>query len=133
MYDFGKYVGIPFTQYSCYQLIHHIYQQELGIEIPTITVDPNHSNKAFFTYLKQIKDSWVSIDLDSLKVFDVIAMAYIPEHPKVVQHFGIYIGDGKILHTLTKVGAHIVPINSPTIGTTIKGAYRWKEKFYQQN
>jgi len=92
------------------------------VDIPELIVSSNHSNKVWATYLKQIHSLWDTVEIPQL--YDVIAMAYDIRHPKIVQHVGIYIGNGKILHTLEKVGSHIVDLKD--INIFIRGYHRWR-------
>jgi len=120
--QFDKYVGLPFTEYDCYGLVVHVYAEH-GITIPTFDIGTQETKRTYLNFLKEISKNWERVE--DLKVLDIIAMAYLPQHPDIVQHFGIYIGEGKILHTLNKTHAHIVKITDPTIEPTIKGIYRW--------
>ncbi len=122
MYD--KYVGLQFNTFNCYGLIQHIFKDKYNIEIPSLSPKSDQSKKVYLIYLQQVSDHWASVD--TLQEGDVIAMAYLPKHPDVVQHFGIYIGNNKLIHTLDKINAHIVPIDHPTVKNTIRGYYRWQ-------
>ena len=119
-----KYVGIPFEDLDCYRFVAYVLQDAAGIIVPTFdTISTTNHRRIFLNFLQEISQNWQEVDVP--QPFDVIAMAYDPEHPNLVQHFGVYIGGGKVLHTIKHVGSHIVAINSPLIKQTIKGIYRW--------
>jgi len=126
-----KYIGVPFVDRGitkdgadCYGLIRLVYKEELGIDIPEFNSSCSDVKRIFLDYLKQISEHWELV-VDEPKLYDVIAMAYDPEHPKIVQHFGIYIGNGMMLHTLNHVGAFTAKVSD--FNYFIKGIYRWKQ------
>ena len=124
-----RYIGIPFEDgepsfngANCITLVELIYREELGIEIHPIRVAHANKRRAFMQYLTEIAERWDRID--EPEPFCVVAMAHSPRHPDLVQHFGIYLGDGIILHTLQKVGAHTVQL--ARMKPFIKGYYKWR-------
>lgn len=124
----SNFIGVKFSDdeesfdgANCYGLVRLFYREELGIIIPSLNVPSNHSNKVYATFLKQISEHWKSVEEPSYG--DVVAMAQNFAHPKIVQHVGIYIGDGKVLHTLNKINSHITSIE--TLRPIIKGFYTW--------
>lgn len=124
----NKFIGVPFSDAkesfkgaNCYGLVRLFYREELGIIIPSLDVPSNHSNKVFATFLKQISEHWESVDVPNYG--DVVAMSQDLSHPKIVQHVGVYIGNGKILHTLNKLNSHVS--NIETLRPIIKGFYKW--------
>lgn len=126
----AKYVGIPFENRGCsfngcdcYGLIVLIYKNELGIEIPSFQIDHTKTKTVLEEYKKQVIGNWVKVDEPEL--YDGIAMAEDPMHPSLVQHFGMYIGGGKIIHSTSKTGVIIDSIEN--IKASIKGIYRWKQ------
>jgi cell wall-associated NlpC family hydrolase len=130
MMRFEKYVGIPFEDRGhskeaadCYGLVRLVYRQELGIEIPEFNSSCGDTRRIFMDYLKQISEHWDLVTED-FQPFDVIAMAYDPEHPKIVQHFGLYIGNGMMLQTLKGIGAFTIRVSE--YQHYVKGIYRWR-------
>jgi len=125
-----KFIGIPFEDgepsfygANCITLIELAYKEHLNIEIPKIRVQSENTRRIFMEYLQQISENWEAVD--EPKMFDIIAMARDIKHPKMIQHFGIYIGDGLMLHTLKNVNSHIVKIEEYEY--FIKGYYRWQK------
>lgn len=124
-----RFVGIPFADgeqsfngANCYGLVRLFYKEHLGIEIPELTVQSDHSNRVWATYLREISENWDRVDEPEL--YDVVAMAQDIAHPRIVQHVGIYLGDGKVLHTLTKIDSHVVSLES--IKYSVRGYHRWR-------
>jgi cell wall-associated NlpC family hydrolase len=122
--EFDKYIGVPFEERDCYRFVQYVLEDAAGITIPEFSsIGTKNYRRIFLNFLKEISENWEEVE--EPRMFDVIAMAYDPKHPNLVQHFGVYIGGGKILHTLANVGSHTAKLNSPLIKNTIKGIYRW--------
>lgn len=125
----NRFIGIPFADgeqsfdgANCYGLVRLFYREQLGIEIPELAVHSDHSNVVWATYLKEISENWVRVDEPEFG--DVVAMAQDIRHPRIVQHVGVYIGGGKVLHTLNKIQSHVVTLES--IRYSVKGYHRWQ-------
>jgi len=54
-----------------------------------------------------------------------VLMALSPEMPEVVQHFGVYVGGGRFLHTLEKTGSILSSAHDGFWKLKIRGFYRW--------
>lgn len=125
----NKFIGVPFTDdepsfngANCYGLVALFYKVQFNIEIPKLDIKNDQSNRVFATFLKEISEHWRKIE--DLEFGDVIAMAHDAKHPKIVQHFGVYIGEGRVLHTLNIVNSHVAKLDS--LASIIKGYYRWQ-------
>jgi cell wall-associated NlpC family hydrolase len=130
MSTFDKYVGIPFIDRGssfngadCYGLIRLIYKTEFGIDIPEFGGSCMDTKRIYNDYLQQIAELWV-LD-NTYSVYNVLAMAHDPNHPKIIQHFGIYIGNGLMLQTLEKIGSFVCKVDE--YSRYIKGNYKWKK------
>lgn len=118
----NKYIGIPFDVKNCYNLVQLYYKNELGIELPETSVNPLNTKRSFLEYLKQIESYWITIKEPEKDC--VVAMSYDIKYPQMIQHFGIYLGNNKVLHTLNKINSHIVSLDS--LKPFIKGYYKWQ-------
>jgi cell wall-associated NlpC family hydrolase len=97
-----------------------------NISIPDFTIDAFLSPLIHNSYIEQTSDKFVSVVEDELREGDIVALAIDPRLPKIVQHFGVYIGDGKFIHTLAKTGPIICTLHEGLWERLIKGFYRWK-------
>lgn len=54
-----------------------------------------------------------------------VLMSLDPDLPGLIQHFGVYIGEGRFIHTLKKTRASLASVHHPFWSGKIKGYYRW--------
>jgi len=54
----------------------------------------------------------------------LVCLATCPKAPRVVNHVGIYTGDGNMLHTRRGRVSHLVRLSSPCVAHTVRGYYR---------
>ena len=55
-----------------------------------------------------------------------VVIALDPMHPDLVQHLGVYTGEGKFIHILEKRGVCLTRIDDRFFSQKIRGYYRWK-------
>ena len=124
-----RFVGIPFADgapsfkgANCYTILQLVYKHELGIELPSYTIPAKYSNRVFINFLNTVALNWDKVD--EPEYLDVVAMAHDMARPNLIQHFGLYIGEGRILHTLDKIGSHVSTVQK--LKPFIKGYYKWR-------
>jgi len=124
-----KYIGIPFVEQKtsfdgtdCYGLVRLFYSNELRMFPKDPMIEANKSSKVFAQFMIEISKNWEKIE--EPEEYCVVAMAHDVNHPKIIQHFGLYIGNGKMIHTLDKLGSHIVELDKYKY--YIKGYYKFK-------
>lgn len=128
--DLSRFVGIPYIDkgtdpakgLDCWQLVKHFYAAVLGKTIPDYMAfyesskDMEEASKC----IEQAIPSWLRVEapqLGDVLVFRILQKPW---------HTGIYIGDGKMLHTDEGHGSVIEPIDSMRWKNRLYGAYRWK-------
>ena len=114
-------VGIPFEDVNCYELVR-LYQLQRGIELPSFKHDPKAIRMVFNEYLREISKHWQIIQ--EPEPHCGIAMAYNPQYPRLVTHFGVLLENGKVLHSLEGIGSHLTDYDN--LKYCIKGLYRCK-------
>lgn len=85
---------------DCYALIRDYYKDVLNVEIPDFARDFEWWHKGQNLYLENFeKAGFFEVELSEIKKHDVILMqAQAP----VINHGGVYLGDGKFIHHLHK-------------------------------
>lgn len=138
--SFRKYIGIPYKTYGrdlkgvdCYGLILLIYKEHLGIELP----DPNTYKSwaesheylnAFYSESENVVSwyhkLWTPIE-GVPHPYDVVLIRLF-EELEPPSHIGLYIGDGKFIHSMENLPATIHRLDYWKKG--IYGIYRYKER-----
>ena len=110
--DFGKYIDVPFVHRGrsfdgcdCYGLIRLIYKEELSIELPDfLEIEYNCDlNEEDETHLEDhwengiSKGQWKPVK-PPYKKWDGL-LFYASSRRVIADHIGLYIGDGKFIHT----------------------------------
>lgn len=93
-------VGRPFvhgTDYDCYGLIRGFYKLEYGITLPDYPRDDEWWTRGENLYMKLFREAGFEEASGPLQRGDVVLMqVQAPE----VNHGGVYLGDGQMLHHL---------------------------------
>ncbi len=114
----------PYTRkplYDCYGLfmaIHRAY----GIELPDFRISCFATDEIRKQFEKEV-GKWRQLDKPEAPC--AVALATSIHHPGMVCHFGVYIGDGKFIHTLRKTGSIVSTIYDPIWKNKIKGFFKW--------
>jgi len=98
--------GLSYECIDCSGLLYMIFKN-LGIIVP-------HNSQEIARYGKLI------IEPDSLKQGDLVFFIGTYKTSKLITHVGIYLEDGKFIHTSSKKGVIISDINDP---------YYWSKHF----
>lgn len=136
MIDLRKFIGCPFKDggrgeidpvtrkplYDCYGLFREIYR-ELGIILPDYTISCFATEEIQKKFTREI-GGWEEMKEPEFPC--AVALATNPDYPGLVCHFGVFIGDGKFIHTLRKTGSISSAVYDPIWKNKIKGYYRWK-------
>lgn len=98
---FDKYIGLKYTDCDCFELVATVLADELGIDI-----DRDLAGERVVNWSKVVDDP---------RPCDVVLFA----HGKK-RHIGLYVGDGKMLHTVEGKDSCIDKVNY----ATLSGFYR---------
>lgn len=129
-------IGVPFrdggrnisTGLDCWGLVMEVYAR-LGIKVPDYgkTIPSAYSSLEIG---KKAKDAgatgeWEKVDCPAFG--DLVAMHTDMSVPGIVNHFGVYINDGRFLHTVKNRNVHIAKTSAIEWGHRIVGYYRWQK------
>lgn len=132
---FDDLIGIPFVGLGrdpkkgldCYGLTMEVFRR-YGYEIPEYTEDTWEDANATNNFYKNSVVKWEEVkDLKTLQPPILIAFSFGIKKG-IVNHSGVYIGNGKFIHTRQKVGCCIEKIDSLAWKNIIVGFYQFKEK-----
>ena len=130
MHSLKKYIGVPFLDggrdpsvgLDCWGLFL-LVEKEFGISVPDFTIYCDDAESISSTFGSETVWRWEEIEKPEPGCG--VAMAIKAKMPGYVQHFGVYIGHGKFIHTLRGIGSCISSVNDPAWKKRIKGFYRW--------
>lgn len=127
------FVGLgrdPKKGLDCYGLTMEVFRR-YGYEIPEYTEDTwEDTDKTNDFYKDTVVNSnkyWEEVkDLETLQPPILIAFTYGNVKFGIVNHSGVYIGNGRFIHTRQKVGCCIERIDGFAWRRLIVGLYRFK-------
>jgi len=123
----GKYIGLPYKDacwgpdyYDCWGLITLIYEKEFDIRV--------HENMTMYSdkvgkverMLKYIS-SWIPIDEPIIGDGMLFLVA------NRLPHCGIYVGDNRMIHTISGVSSCIQRVDNPRWKSRFEGYYRYRQ------
>lgn len=108
MYWTERYIGLPYEQSDCYELVCRVYRDQFGVEL----LSPRRGKFAPYTKIPEALEvfpdtMWQAVD--SPREFDVI-MFHDPAHNA---HVGVYINERDFLHTRCETGCILDRLDDP--------------------
>ena len=124
--DLNKYIGLPYEDYDCWQLIKLIYENELKTALPDYRKMYNSSSDIKQTgpvVSHGIADGhWEKVEApepNDVLIFDILG---------VPSHCGLYIDNGDFIHAFNKCNAVVENITDLSWNRRLNGVYRWKRQ-----
>lgn len=118
-------VGAPFADggrgpdsYDCWGLVREVYRR-YGVDLPNYTGCCYDFVRFYEGFLEE-RPKWTRHEPPDIPTPAVVAIRF---NAPFVNHVGVYIGDGKFLHTREKTGVVIELIRSPAWRRRIEGFY----------
>lgn len=130
--DSTKYLGKPFIDggrgpqgYDCWGLVLAVYRDIFGIDVPVDYDVSAHATMAVVRAMSKEMEvgNWQLVETPVAPC--VVAMATNSNHPDLVNHCAIYLGDNKIMHALKATGVVIQSTEDMRIRGRIKGYFLW--------
>ena len=129
--NYNSYIGLPYkengrdtTGIDCWGLARLFYKNELGIELPSyIELYSGSNDPRLPQTINYYKDNWTKVE--SPKSGDLCLFNILGEP----SHVGVYIGEGKFLHSRDGKDSVIDRLDSPQWFRRLEGFYRYTEKF----
>lgn len=135
--DTSKFIGVPFVNggrdfsgCDCWGMVRLVFQ-EYGIEVPDYKIHCMRSKAIGLQVALEMKASkdgenrWERVNAPEEPC--LVLMEHMPDIPGYINHLGVYVGGGKMIHTCLKQNCHIDSIDNMYWQSTIRGFYRWKQ------
>lgn len=119
--DYSNLVGIPYSELDCYGLAKKFYKEVLGEDLKSYydSTPKELSERKDLVYTA--KSDFVQVELPE---FGDIVLIKIDG---VESHIAIFVGEGKILHSLKTAGYSVIE-RASRWATRITGFYRLRVK-----
>ena len=118
----GDYIGLPFEEYNCWQLICKIYRERFEILLPDFKGQyRNHLDRRSIKklYEREMYLSWQQVDTP---VFGDCISLKIKNQP---WHCGLIVSNTSMLHTENNLWSVIEPFNGPMWHNNIIGFFHY--------
>lgn len=114
--SFRNYIGIPYEDYDCYEILKLYYKNELGKDLSDIyTVRPDKETTV--EYINNEKDKFIEVDtpeFGDIIVFKVFGLAC---------HVGMYVNETYFFHSRNATDACLEKLS--IWKKRVVGYYRW--------
>ena len=127
----NQYIGIPFIDggrnsegCDCWGLVKLIYENELGIELPDFNISALDTPAVIEAMDSGKRKQWRDTSLEPEK-YDVVALHIGQKHFNMVNHVGIYMGNGMFIHTLQRTASMMNRMGDAQWKSRVLGVYRW--------
>jgi cell wall-associated NlpC family hydrolase len=130
--NFERYIGIPFVDggrdfngADCIGVADLFYRTELNQKLPEFKIAAKNvlrANKRF----REEERSGLWEKLEKPEPYCLIAMTTDEDCPTLVNHWGVYIGNNKFLHTFEGTASVIQDVTNLYWKRCIRGFYRYK-------
>jgi cell wall-associated NlpC family hydrolase len=117
----GKYIGLPYADAHCWELVRRVYQDRMGVDLPSYgEVSARDLVKVARTMADGAAgDGWLPVAIP--QALDVALMR--GRHH--VWHVGVMVDPANVLHTEIATGAVVVPVSHPMVRGRITGFRRY--------
>ena len=133
MINYTDLIGTPFvnegrdlkTGLDCYGLVMEVFRR-FGIELPEYTANYNDAAKIHAIIRRQkMNPIWRKVeDGEEPPVPSIVCISFgVPKG--IINHTGVYIGDGKMIHTRDKIGVCVDRVQSPAWNRLIDSYYTY--------
>ena len=97
---YASLVGTPYEKAHCWDIVKSFYQIEFGIELNHQAINPPQQRKDIEHLIWSHKHEYIEVTGSELQFGDILLIRI----RAIESHIGVYVGEGKILHSLDGVG-----------------------------
>ena len=119
-------IGKPFVDggrgpeaYDCWGLCVEVFRRQ-GVELRDYKLCC-HDSAGFDGLFQEALSQWERREEPNIPAPSVVAIRF--NHPVFINHVGVYIGNGRFLHTREKTGVVVERIDSPCWRDRVEGFY----------
>lgn len=127
-----KFLGIPFVNKGrslegcdCWGLVQMIFREH-GVEVPEYGINCDCRDwKEIHSHIEKARKQWNRIDKPKVPCLVVLRSVNVNAPISFTDHVAVFVGEGKMMHTIEKLGSHITKINHPLWNRKIEGFYEF--------
>jgi cell wall-associated NlpC family hydrolase len=123
--EYTEFIGIPFVDggrdkngTDCFGLVRMIYHAKYGIMLPEFNISCMDFSR-IGNEIENNREYWKEVEPESI-VPSLIVFRFMSDY---CNHVGVYVGDGKFIHTRQKVGSNVDRVDSIHWKSRIEGYY----------
>ena len=117
----AKYVGLPYEEAHCWELVRRVYAAERDIDLPTYGEIDAAKLVEVARAMAEAQAAEIWSPVQQGEAFDVALLRGRAQ----VWHVGIMVGPRHILHTERATNAVVVPLAHPLIAGRVTGYRRY--------
>ena len=122
--DLSAYVGLPYQDRGCWELLRRVYREQLGIDVPDYAEAYGRLEARQRAQLAALiaaeRRPWLAVQEGQERAGDAVLMR-ITGHPS---HIGVVAEPGRFLHVFQGATACIESYRSPRWRPRLEGFYR---------
>lgn len=128
----NHFIGAPFVDggrgphgYDCWGLVMAVFR-EFGLTLPDFEISACNAARVGGQIMAGMVDarSGRNSVWEELERPEAPCIVAIKNHPRMVNHCGVYVGEGMFLHTMAKIGCVQDRIESPMWRKRLRGFFR---------
>lgn len=133
MPDLSDLIGVPFLDLGrdpskgldCWGLVMEV-QRRMGRTVRDLAVPSCFDSEAAFDKMREATaqgGEWVAVS--EPEPGDVAVMETNPQMPGCIDHCGVYLGSGRVIHAICKHEVSVFKVNHASLFGRLRGWYRW--------
>ncbi|WP_439561161.1 hypothetical protein [Roseinatronobacter sp.] len=115
----GRYIGLPYEQAHCWELVRRVYAERLGVQLPAYGEVDARDLVRVAREIDRGQDRWQPVDLPA--EYDGVLM----RGRRGIWHVGVMTDARHVLHTERATSAVRVPLDHLSIKGRIAGFRRY--------
>jgi cell wall-associated NlpC family hydrolase len=128
--DFRHLIGVPFVDggrdprigLDCWGLFMEVHKV-FGHDVPDVAVSCTELLAINRTARNQIRALWQRVRVPGPGISVVMATDHA--HPDIIQHFGVFLDNRRIMHSLQNTGVLVDDFDVLQGALCVKGLYQW--------
>ena len=119
----ARYIGLPYDQAHCWELVRRVYADRAGIDLPTYGEIDARDLARVSRAIDAASDVEPWRVVDTPQALDVVRLSGRTR----VAHVGVMVDDKRLMHTEHATGCVLLTVTNPAIAGRIMGYRRHRD------